>query len=297
MRFSRRFRDVLRRGLPLLASLVVVSPALGASAERGKEIFALAAGCSCHTLSTGPVGAGGAEIATPFGKFFGSNITPDPETGIGAWTDDEIDAAIRKGEVRGKGAESPVMPYYLYAGMSDADTTDLIAYLRTLAPIRRENRPHESKLPLERWAYWAWQLLFVRSQTPPATAPTGGIERGRYLSDHVSLCSDCHTPRTMLGAVDRSMYMAGATEGPGGAPVPNITPDKTGIGDWDVTDIVNLVRKGMLPDFDSVQGAMGDVVDGVGGGPGYKDAPENDMRAIAQYLLTVPPVFNQVDDE
>lgn len=289
-------RIPLRR-LPALLALLLAAPAWGASAERGKEIFALAAGCSCHSLAGGPVGAGGAEIATPFGTFFGSNITPDPETGIGAWTDDEIDAAIRRGQVRGKGAESPVMPYYLYSGMSDADTADLIAYLRTLEPVVRENRPHQSKLPLERWAYWAWQLLFFRPEPAPAAAPAAGIERGRYLSDHVSLCSDCHTPRTLLGAVDSTMYMAGATEGPGGAPVPNITPDKTGIGDWDVTDIVNVVRKGMLPDFDSVQGAMGEVVDGVGGGPGYKDAAESDMRAIAEYLLTVPPVFHEVDGD
>src|SRR5690349_2879349 len=90
------------------------SEARVADAARGRQVFALAGGCSCHTLASGPVGAGGAEIATPFGKFYGSNITPDAETGIGAWSDAEVDAALRRGLRRGGEAESPVMPWYWY---------------------------------------------------------------------------------------------------------------------------------------------------------------------------------------
>lgn len=248
-------------------------------------------------MNEGPVGAGGKAIETPFGTFYGSNITPDLETGIGAWTDEEIDAAIRGGRVRGKGAEAPVMPYPLYAGMSDADVADLIAYLRTLPAVRKESRPHEGELPLARWAYEAWQFLYFRPGPAPATAPAGGIERGRYLADHVSMCTDCHTPRGLLGAIDWSMYLGGTAEGPGGETVPNITSHDTGIGDWDTADTVNLLRTGMLPNFDNVQGSMGEAVDGVGGGPGYKDAPEADWRAVADYLRTVPPIDNKLDDE
>jgi mono/diheme cytochrome c family protein len=274
--------------------LAAAGEAHAADAARGRQIFALAGGCSCHTMASGPVGAGGSEVATPFGKFYGSNITPDPDTGIGAWSDAEIDAAIRRGVRRGGQAESPVMPWYWYAGMSDEDAADLIAYLRTLPAARRENRPHEDELPLARWAYRAWSLMFADAAPGPAVAPASGIERGRYLADHVSLCSDCHTPRTALGAVDRSLYMAGTSEGPGGDPVPNITPDPTGIADWDAADIVSVLGSGMLPNFDNVQGAMAEVVDGVGGGPGYKDTSELDRRAIAEYVLGVAPIAHRV---
>jgi len=288
----------LRRGASLGLAIylaVAAGSAQAGSAERGGEIFALAGGCGCHT-GTGSVGAGGAEIATPFGKFYATNITPDASTGIGGWSDDEIEAAIRRGILQGGEAESPVMPYYWYAGMSDADVADLIAYLRALPAVQRENRPHEGELPLARWAYDGWRLLFADLPASPATAPAGGIARGRYLVDHVSLCADCHTARTALGAVDRSLYLAGTSEGPGGDPVPNITPHPTGIADWDADDIMNVLVSGMLPNFDNVQGAMADVVDGVGGGPGYKDAAESDRRAIAEYLRTVAPVEHQVDE-
>jgi mono/diheme cytochrome c family protein len=284
--------------MAIVAPLAAAAHAAGAgSPDRGKVIFALAAGCGCHTSKDGPVGAGGGEVPTPFGKFYGPNITPDKESGIGAWSDDEITVAIRQGYARGKGVESPAMPYYRYAGMSDADAADLIAYLRSLPPVQRANRPHEGELPLARWAYRAWRLLFVHSAAPPAVAPAAGVERGRYLVEHVSICGDCHTPRDRFGVPDRSMYLAGSAQGPGGDSVPNITPDATGIGDWDVDDIVNLLTQGMLPDFDNVQGLMAEAIDGHGGGPGFKDAPESNRRAIAEYLKTVPPIDNKVEDK
>ncbi|HYC55605.1 MAG TPA: cytochrome c [Candidatus Binatia bacterium] len=281
--------------LVLLLTLTLSHAHAGGSAERGRELFALAGGCGCHTLAGGPVGAGGKEIETPFGTFFSTNITPDKETGIGAWSNGEIDGAIRRGVLRGGDAESPAMPYYWYAGMSDQDSADLIAYLRTLPAARQSNRPHEGELPMARWAYRAWNLLFVDTIVNVATAPVAGIERGRYLADHVSLCADCHTPRTRFGAVDRSLYMAGTAQGPGGETVPNITPHATGIADWDAADIASVLESGMLPNFDNVQGSMAEVVDGVGGGLGYKDASDADRRAIAAYLRSVSPIEHEVE--
>ncbi len=265
--------------------------------QRGKVLFALAAGCGCHTSKDGPVGAGGGEVPTSFGTFYGTNITPDRETGIGAWTDREIEAAIRRGDARGKGVESPAMPYYRYGAMADADVADLIAYLRALPAVRRLNKPHDGELPLARWAYRAWRLLFVRTAKPPATAPAAGRERGEYLVDHVSICGDCHTPRTPLGVPDGGRYLAGSAHGPGGKRVPNITPHATGIASWDVDDIVNVLTLGMLPNFDNVQGLMADMIDGHGGGPGFKDAPESDRRAIAEYIKSVPSIDNKVEDK
>ena len=267
----------------------------GGDAKHGETVFALAGGCGCHTPDGGPVGAGGRRLPTPFGDFYGTNITPDRETGIGAWNDDEIVAAIRDGLARGKGVEAPVMPYPLFAGMADQDVRDLVAYLRTLPPVRRDNRPAELRIPFARLAFRAWRLLFVRPSAPANEVPAAGVERGRYLVNHVSICGDCHTPRNFLGVPVSAMYLAGTKNGPDGKRVPNITPDKeTGIGDWDITDLIQLIHSGMKPNFDNVQGLMAEVVDGYGGGPGYSAAPDSDLRAIAVYLKTIAPIRNRI---
>ena len=285
--------------LALFAVPLMATPAATAAgdAAHGKVIFALAAGCGCHTSTQGPVGGGGGEVPTPFGTFYGTNITPDPITGIGNWSDAEIDAAIRRGVSRAQGIESPAMPYYQYSGMADADVADLIAYLRSLPPVRRESRAHSGELPLGRLAYRAWRLLFFRPRPAPAVAPPPGDERARYLVDHVAICVDCHTPRNQLGVPQPSWYLAGSRHGPGGHAVPNITPDDTGIADWDTDDIYSVLTSGRLPNFDNVQGLMADVVDGHGGAPGYKDTPESDRRAIAAYIKHVRPIHNPVDDK
>ena len=267
-------------------------------ATRGQAVFALAGGCGCHTPDKGPVGAGGVEIKTPFGTFYSSNVTPDTEHGIGAWSDLEIARAIRGGTLRDGSVEAPVMPYQEYAGMADSDLRDLIAFLRTLPPAPTVNRAHQVDLPLPRLAFRAWRLLFAGSTSAPETAPADGVARGHYLADHVGICGDCHTPRTRFGALDGSLYLAGTRLGPDGDLVPNITPDdKTGIGSWSATDIVSLLQLGMKPDFDNVQGSMAEVINGAAGAPGLAKAPEADLAAIAAYLKTVPPIDHLVADD
>ncbi|MEO8605283.1 MAG: cytochrome c [bacterium] len=277
--------------------LGVAGAAGAADVQRGAMLFALAGGCGCHTTTAGPVGAGGRELPTPFGTFYSPNITPDRETGIGAWSDDEIAAAIRVGVTRHGSVEAPVMPYYQYAGMADADVRDLVAYLRTLPPVARANLPDKVTLPLPRLAYRAWRWLFAPTVVAPATAPAEGLELGRYFVDHVSICGDCHTPRGRFGVPEASMYLAGTDDGPDGHSVPNITPDKeTGLGKWAENHYVGLLRAGRLPNFDNVQGLMAEVIDGIAGGPGYKDVPEAELRSIAKYLKTVPPVRHEVGE-
>jgi mono/diheme cytochrome c family protein len=301
----------VREGRSLIAVLLAV-PALavlptgcagrpeidvsGGDPARGREIFALAGGCGCHTPEKGPVGAGGRELETPFGTFHPTNITGDSTHGIGAWTDAEIDGAIRRGVLRDGSVESPVMPYYRYAGMADADVRDLIAYLRTLPPSPQQSRPHEVDLPFPRLAFRAWRWLFAPDVTAPAVAPSAGVDRGRYLSDHVSICGDCHTPRDRFGAPDAELYLAGVADGPLGEVTPNITSDReTGIGGWEVSDIENVLELGMLPDFDNVQGLMAEVIDGIGGGVGYAQASKADRKAIAEYVHVVPPIVHRVE--
>lgn len=127
-------------------------------------------------------------------------------------------------------------------------------------------------------------------------ALTRGIERGRCLVGHVSLCGDCHTPRNFLGVPRQSLYLAGAGQniGPLGEAVPNITPDKdTGIGSWKREDIAEVLVSGTKPDLDNVQGLMYEVVQGTP--HGYKDMKKDDALAIADYLKTIPVIANKIN--
>ena len=108
---------------------------------RGQYIFALAGGCGCHTADKGPTNAGGRPIETPYGQFYGTNITPDPVHGIGTWTDREIIDAIRLGVKPDGTVMSPVMPYPALSGMTDEDVTALVAFLRSQEPVAQEKSP------------------------------------------------------------------------------------------------------------------------------------------------------------
>ena len=261
----------------------------GGNATRGEKVAALAGGCGCHTEKAGSQLAGGKALITPAGTFFSTNITSDPTHGIGAWSDREVEQAIRAGILPDGSIESPAMPYYRYAGMSDQDVRVLIAWLRTVAPADRKNQPAESPIPAQRLVWRIWQAIFAPSVEAPLDVPPGHPDRGRYLTEHVAICGDCHTPRTIFGTSNTGLYMAGGDDV--GETVPNITPDKqTGIGDWDLEDIVASLEMGMLPNMDSVQGLMEDVVDGVAGGPGYGAADPEDLQAIAAYIQSIPAI-------
>lgn len=263
---------------------------------EGQYIFAIAGGCACHTVPSETHHAGARPFPIPFGTAYSTNITQDKETGLRNWTDQQILDAMVKGVRRDGSRILPVMPYEAYSGMAQDDLKALIAYMRTLKPVRKATPELDSTLPFVRSVGTPLYLrIFGRFSSSPAQAPKGGIERGRYLVDHVSLCGDCHTPRNLLGAPKRSLYLAGASAaiGPLGEEVPNITPDKeTGIGDWTREDIAEVLISGTKPDFDNVQGLMWEVVDGTP--HGYKDMRREDALAIADYLKSIPPIRNQV---
>lgn len=263
---------------------------------KGQYIFALAGGCACHTVPKGTFNAGGRAFPIPLGTVYSTNITPDKETGLGSWTDQQIRDAIVKG-VRSDGSNIiPVMPYEAYSGMAREDLNALIAYLKTLTPVKKATPELKSKAPLTRSLGIPLYLkVFGRFSNAPAQAPKGGIERGRYLVEHVSLCSDCHTPRNSIGVPNRSLYLAGASKkiNPMGEDVPNITPDKeTGIGDWKREEIAELLISGTKPDLDNVQGLMSEVIQGTP--HGFKEMKREDALAIADYLKSIPPIKNKV---
>ena len=155
---------------------------------KGQYIFALAGGCACHTVPKGTPHAGGRAFPIPFGTVYSTNITQDKETGLGDWTDQQIHDAMTKGIRRDGSRILPVMPYEKYSGMAQEDLKALIAYLRTMKPVKKATPE------LKTWAPFARSLgtpiflkIFGRFSNAPAQAPQSGVERGRYLVDHVSL--------------------------------------------------------------------------------------------------------------
>jgi mono/diheme cytochrome c family protein len=261
---------------------------------RGQYIFSLTGGCACHSPPKGTRYAGGREFPIPMAKIYSTTLTADKETGLGGWSDQQIHDALVKG-IRPNGERIiPAMPYEAYSGMAEGDIKALIAYLRTLKPVRKENlRPPAYVRFFRPLITPLWLKLFGRFYESPAEAFKGGVERGRYLVDHVSLCGDCHTPRNFIGIPQRKLYLAGAKKGQGllGAEIPNITPDKeTGIGDWSRNDIAELLLTGTKPDLDNVQGLMAEVVEA-----GYKNMKREDALAIADYLKSIPPIKNKIE--
>jgi mono/diheme cytochrome c family protein len=281
--------------LPILfgGAALYAQPAKDDVVARGQYIFSLAGGCACHTPPKGTPNAGGREFPLPMATLYSTNITSDKETGLGNWTDQQIRDAMVKGVRPDGGRLLPVMPYEAYSGMADEDMTALIAYLRTLKPVRKETPKLKTWAPLYRAAAtFFWTRFVGATHKSVPKPPESGVERGRYLVEHVSLCIDCHTPRNTMGIPQPSMYLAGTKKKPPlNVEVPNITPDKdTGIGEWKREWIAEVLLTGTKPDLDNVQGLMSEVVEA-----GYKNMKKEDAFAIADYLKTVRPVKNKTD--
>jgi mono/diheme cytochrome c family protein len=252
--------------------------------------LATAAGCAdCHTdaKNGGRPYAGGRALMTPFGTFYAPNITPDPVTGIGRWSDAQFRNALRRG-VRPDGSNYfPVFPYPSFTNITDDDVWAIKAYLFAQPAVRHANRPHDMAFPFSwRFLQNAWKLLFF-SPGPfrPAPERSEAYNRGAYLVTALAHCGECHTPRNWFGAMEPSRFLAGTPHGPDGKAVPNITSDPTtGIGKWSDDDIVTLLKDGQTPYFDFVGGAMTEIVRNTA------RLTDADRRAIALFLHSVPAV-------
>lgn len=258
--------------------------------ERGAVLFAAAGCANCHTdrKNEGPLLAGGRALVTPFGQFYAPNITPHPEDGIGGWSDEDFIRALREGVSPGGYDYYPAFPYTTYTNMTDEDILAIKAYIFSLDPVAQPSREHELGFPYDqRWTltFWKW-LFFEEGPRPLAEGQSEQVRRGAYLVEAVAHCGECHTPRGWLGALDSSMWLAGATDGAEGEKVPNITPHpETGIGDWSESDITFLLDAGLLPDGDVVGSTMWEVVS-----DGTDQLSGEDQEAIAAYLKSVPPI-------
>lgn len=277
------------------------------SIARGEYLYKFGNQCwGCHTPGTpadpGALPVGGREfdlnnIGPGFGYYYATNLTPDKGTGIGDWTDGELVRAIREGVDREGRPLFPIMPAEYYEGISDRDALAVVAYLRTLPPIK-------SEIPANRPSFMA-KLLFalkvVKPRPPitqPVVAPPVGTtaEYGRYLATNASGCSECHTPRNLQnGKVIWEQLLAGSNfafggemeQMPAAAYAPNLTMDKeTGIGNWTEDQFIESLRNGTRPD--------GTVMLTLMPYPYYSFWTDDDLRALYRYLKTVPSQTNQV---
>lgn len=263
---------------------------------RYGEYVLHAAGCvSCHTDhdNKGPFLAGGRALETRFGTFYTPNITPHPQFGIGRWSDTDFVRALTEGV--GLHGENfyPVFPYTSYTRMKRADLLALKAYLFSVKPVARENKPHELAWYVRsRSLLWFWKLLYFDAgehRADPNKPPNWN--RGAYLVTGMAHCGECHTPRNFLGAPRADLRYAGTTDGPDGGLVPNITPDpKTGIGRWRASEIAEYLHSGATPDGDFAGGLMAEVID-----DGLRYLDDADIQAIVTYIRSVPPIEHKVE--
>lgn len=266
-----------------LAAVLVAMPVVAAdtSAARGEYIVRTVSVCgSCHAADRknpdGPLSGGGEFSDWRFGTVYAANLTPDAQTGIGSWTDDDIVAAIRGGHRKGGRLLVPVMPYEWFHDMGDDDALAVAHYLKSLPPV--SNAIHQE---INLVFKMGKPFVGAKASTPTVAPPRGAtVEYGQYLSQHVALCADCHTPRTkVMQKPERDHLFTGMKHPPKGFPEkpPNIT--MTGIGSWNEDQFVKTLQTGVTPDGDKLNPFMP--------WPQYSRMSEDDLRAIYRYLRTV----------
>lgn len=249
--------------------------------KRGAALAAIGNCGVCHTVAGQKVFAGGRPIPTPFGTIYATNITPDPETGIGLWSEAAFQRAMRKGVDRAGNHLYPAFPYDHFTLVTDEDNKALYAYLMTREPVHNQVPPNTLRFPYNiRTALAGWKLLFV-SEGPYQPDPNHSERwnRGAYLAEGLAHCSACHTPRNALGAEDKSQAYAGApVEGwwayalnkNSPAPVP-----------WTEDAFYQFLRRGWSEAHGIARGPMSPVTENLA------VVPDDDVKAMANYFETV----------
>jgi len=271
----------------------VSTPANPQLVQRG-EYLAVAGDCQyCHSIPGGAPYAGGQPVQTPFGDLFTPNITPDPNFGIGNWTDAQFWNAMHNGIEPGHSLlvfpkyMYPVMPWQDYNKLSYPDVMALKAYLDSLQPVAAPDRETEMSFPFTlRAGLLAWRILFFNRQPityDPSWSPQ--VRNGAFLVEALAHCNECHAQRNLLMAVEPSKYLAGGHLLAQSWVAPNISSDKAaGVGGWPANDLFNfLYRDGQLG-AGAPYGPMKAVVD-----DSLSHLPASDVQDIVAYLQTATP--------
>lgn len=279
-----------------LVSLVLLSVSARAEvatssiAEKGRYL-ATAGNCkTCHTREDGKPFAGGVPFVTPFGTIYSTNITPDPQTGIGRWTGEEFSDALHEGVAPDGKHLYPVFPYTAFTKLADEDTAALFAYMQKLSPVKYTPPENDLGFPYsQRWGLRLWKVLyFDEGRFVPNEDKSAEWNRGAYLVEGLGHCAMCHTPRNFMGASDGDLALTGGTykdkvEGKLlDWSASNLTSAPSGLGSWSVEDIVNYLKLGFTGKA-SVFGPMNEVVVN-----STRHLSREDVHAMAVYLKSLP---------
>ena len=286
----------------LAASAALAADGTPAAADaqliKQGEYLSRAGDCiACHTAKDGKPFAGGLGIDSPLGMIYSTNITPDKETGIGGYSYEDFDRAVRHGVAKDGHSLYPAMPYTAYAKVTPDDVKALYAYfMHGVEPVKQENKDTDIIWPLSmRWPLGVWRWMFAPDvATAPVTADTQGADRaallrGQYLVEGLGHCSTCHTPRGValqekaLTEADGSAFLSGGVVE--GWLAKNLRGDATdGLGSWSQADIVAFLKSGRNG-HSAAFGGMAQVV-----GDSTQHLSDADLNAIAAYLKSLPPV-------
>ena len=248
--------------------------------ERGKSLAALGYCSVCHTRADGPAYAGGRGLPTPFGTIYATNITPDPATGIGLWSQEAFRRAMHEGIGRDGRHLYPACPYDHFTRVTDEDVAAIYAYLMSLKPVRHATPANELDFPFNlRPLLAGWNLLFFEpGRFAPDPARDEAWNRGAYLAEGLAHCGSCHTPRNGFGALIPGRRFAGATiEGWHGTALDGSSPSPV---PWTMETLVNYLLDGRDPNHGIAAGPMTPVVDLLA------DQSDEDISAIATYVLS-----------
>ena len=268
---------------PAIAAIEPPSPQSfdPALVKRGRELAAIGNCSDCHTVRGGASFAGGLPVPTPFGTIYSSNITPDPETGIGRWSEEAFRRAMRSGVGRDGQHLYPTFPYDHFTNVSDDDDRALYAFLMTRQPVRAPARDNQLEFPLnQRFIVAGWKLLFLRrGEFQPDHSKSEEWNRGAYLVDGLAHCGSCHTPRNVLGAEKSTAQFAGGDVDHWQAyPINSQSPSPV---PWTADALFTYLRQGWDPHHGTARGPMAEVVSNL------SSVNEGDVRAIATYMADV----------
>ena len=253
--------------------------------KRGEYLVRVGDCAACHTADPNRPFAGGLPISTPFGKIYTPNITPDPDTGIGKWSDADFMRAMHEGI--GKGGERlyPAFPYVEFTRVSEQDVLAIRAWLNTLAPVHYTPPANELHFPFnQRWLMTFWNLFnFDGGRFVPDPKQSAEYNRGAYLVQGLAHCEECHTPRNFMQGLKSTGRFSGATQA--GWQAYNITPDRTGgIGNWSDDALISYLSTGVAPGHANAAGPMAEVVQN-----STQYLTREDLRSVAAYLSAQQP--------
>jgi nicotinate dehydrogenase subunit B len=251
-----------------------------ATIARGQQLAALGDCAVCHTSADGAPNAGGRPLQTPFGTIYSTNITPDVETGIGAWSYPAFERAMRQGIHRDGRHLYPAFPYTHFARTTDADMQALYAYLMAQPAVRTETPPNALAFPFNQRPLMAgWNALFHNSATfQPDPVKSDIWNRGAYLVEGLGHCSACHSPRNALGAEMSGAHLAGGFAE--GWEAPALTSLSQAPIPWNEDELYAYLRTGESRFHGVAAGPMAPVVKELAA------LPDSDIRAMAVYLAS-----------